>query len=94
MLSHLIKVGNNLEKEIKKLIKLSPIINDIYGKGLMIGVKCNVPNIELAANFRKKGLLVVPASNNVIRLLPPLNVTIEEAKKAGYFISEAIREFK
>ena len=66
----------------------------IFGKGLMLGIKCNVPNIDLAKALREKGLLVVPASNNVIRLLPPLNITKKEAKQAIDIINEAVYEFK
>ena len=44
--------------------------------------------------LREKGLLVVPASNNVIRLLPPLNITKKEAQKAIDIINEAVNELK
>ena len=38
----------------------------------MLGVKCRVPNGEVAAAARAEGLLLVPAGDNVVRLLPPL----------------------
>jgi acetylornithine/succinyldiaminopimelate/putrescine aminotransferase len=60
----------------------------------MIGIKCHVSNQDLTKILRDKQLLVVPASNNVIRLLPPLNVTKKEAKKAVDIIKEALSEFK
>jgi acetylornithine/N-succinyldiaminopimelate aminotransferase len=95
LLDDVMKLGNYLHKEINKLIKKNPkILIKVFGKGLMIGIKCHVPNIKLTGYLRDKGLLVVPASNNVIRLLPPLNISKKEAEKAIYLISEAIREFK
>ena len=44
--------------------------------------------------LREKGLLVVPASNNVIRLLPPLNITKKEVQEAIDIINEAVNDLK
>ena len=60
----------------------------------MLGIKCSVSNSDLARTLREKGLLVVPAANNVIRLLPPLNITKKEAQKAIDIINEAVNELK
>jgi len=60
----------------------------------MLGIKCSVPNSDLAKILREKGLLVVTASNNVIRLLPPLNITKKEAQKAIDIINEAVNDLK
>ena len=82
-LKNVIDVGNFIEKEIKKLIKENPSkLKSITGKGLMLGIKCIIINTDLCEKLREKGLLVVPAANNVVRLLPPLNITIVEAKIA------------
>ena len=53
-----------------------------------------VKTTDLAKILREKGLLVVPASNNVIRLLPPLNITKKEAQKAIDILNEAVNELK
>jgi acetylornithine/succinyldiaminopimelate/putrescine aminotransferase len=45
----------------------------------MIGIICNINNAELCSNLRNEGLLSVPAGDNVLRLLPPLNITSEHA---------------
>ena len=95
LLNNVINLGVYLEKNIKNIIsKNTNVIADIFGKGLMIGIKCNVLNTDLAKALREKGLLVVTASNNVIRLLPPLNITKKEAQQAIDMISEAVNEFK
>ena len=49
------------------------IVEEIRGEGLLIGIKCRVPNTELATAARGQKLLTVPAGDNVLRLLPPLN---------------------
>ncbi|MCP8941082.1 aspartate aminotransferase family protein [Alsobacter sp. SYSU M60028] len=50
------------------------IIEEVRGEGLLIGVKCRVPNTDLAAAARAQNMLSVPAGDNVLRLLPPLNI--------------------
>lgn len=95
ILNNVNKLGNYLNKEINNLvIKNKKVISHVYGKGLMIGIKCNIPNNKLAISLRNKGLLVVSASNNVIRLLPPLNISKQEAEKAISIINEALNDFK
>ena len=82
-LKNVIDIGSFLENEIKHLIKENPSkLKSITGKGLMLGIKCIIKNTDLCEKLRKKGLLVVPAANNVVRLLPPLNITRIEAKIA------------
>lgn len=56
------------------------IIEDIRGEGLMLGIKAAVPQADLLQAIRAEHLLGVPAGDNVIRLLPPLIVTAEEAR--------------
>jgi acetylornithine/N-succinyldiaminopimelate aminotransferase len=61
------------------------VIEDVRGEGLLIGLKCVVPNTDLAAAARKEHLLTVPAGDNVLRLLPPL--VIGEAEVAAAIAS-------
>ncbi|NTF40816.1 aspartate aminotransferase family protein [Rhizobium rhizogenes] len=57
------------------------IIEDIRGEGLMLGIKAAIPQADLLQAIRAEHLLGVPAGDNVIRLLPPLIVTAEEARE-------------
>ncbi|CDM56329.1 MULTISPECIES: aspartate aminotransferase family protein [Rhizobium] len=57
------------------------IIEDVRGEGLLLGVKAAVPSSELLQAMRDAHLLGVPAGDNVIRLLPPLVVTPDEARE-------------
>ena len=92
-LKNVIVTGNYLQNEINKLIKTHPTkIIDFLGKGLMVGVVCGISNLEVCSAFRSKGLLTVPASNNVIRLLPPLNTTVKEVKIAVKMMKEALSD--
>ena len=58
----------------------------------MIGIKCTVANNLLSNKLYENGILTVNAADNVIRILPPLNITITEIKKAIYLFKKSIKE--
>jgi acetylornithine/N-succinyldiaminopimelate aminotransferase len=57
------------------------IIEDVRGEGLMLGIKARVPVADLLKAVRAEKLLAVPAGDNVLRLLPPLITTAEDARE-------------
>ena len=78
-LSNVIALGKYFEGELLKLKEKFPnIIEDIRGKGLLKGVKLKVDNLTFMNLLFENKLLVVKASENVIRLLPPLIVNKSE----------------
>jgi acetylornithine/N-succinyldiaminopimelate aminotransferase len=58
------------------------IIVDIRGKGLLIGIKLIPNNREFMAAARDQKLLVAGGGDNLVRLLPPLVLTLDEAREA------------
>ncbi len=58
------------------------VIAETRGAGLLMGLKCVVPNTDFVEAMRKEHLLSVGAGDNVVRLLPPLTVSISEARDA------------
>ena len=66
------------------------LISDVRGTGLMLGIKCAKSNTDLVMAMRNEHLLAVPAGDNVVRLLPPLIVTAEEARDALSRIEAAL----
>ena len=60
----------------------SDIFADLRGRGLMIGMQCKIANNDVVAALRDENLLTVGAGDNVLRILPPLNVTQEEIDTA------------
>src|SRR5690606_32578439 len=78
LLEHVRALGLKLRQKLAMLADQHPqIIESVRGEGLMLGLKCRVPNTDLVAALRAEHLLAVGAGDNVLRLLPPLN--IEEA---------------
>lgn len=70
------------------------IIEDIRGEGLMLGIKAKIANTDLLMAMRVEHLLGVPAGDNVIRLLPPLTVTAEEAREGLARIERAAEHLR
>ncbi|MCZ8100408.1 MAG: aspartate aminotransferase family protein [Burkholderiales bacterium] len=68
-------IGLVMKQRLAELKDRHPaVIEDIRGEGLLVGIKCRVPNTDLASAARNEHLLTVPAGDNVLRLLPPLNI--------------------
>jgi acetylornithine/N-succinyldiaminopimelate aminotransferase len=75
--------AERLRGELALLVKRHPsVVEEIRGKGLMIGLKLGVPNTEMQARLRAAGLLTVTAGDNVLRLLPPLIIGETEIAEA------------
>ena len=72
-----------ISQGILGLIDLYPdVFQEIRGTGLMLGIKCKCPNVDFVQKGYENAILTVPASDNVIRLLPALNITYEEINQA------------
>jgi len=77
------RVARLLWRRLVELARRHPaVIAEVRGAGLMLGLKCLPPNGEVIAALRAAGLLAVPASDNVVRLLPPLIITEDEVEEA------------
>lgn len=68
----------------------SPLIKDIRGKGLMIGIEIDGSPSDIQKKALEKGLLVLTAGKNVVRLLPPLIITKEEIEKGVEILKESL----
>ena len=90
-LSEIVKKGEYIVEKIKNLN--SPVIVEIRQKGLMIGLQLKLKDRETPKDYAKKclhdGLLVLTAGDDVLRFLPPLNISYEEIDE-GLKILEGI----
>ncbi|MAW85041.1 MAG: acetylornithine transaminase [Phyllobacteriaceae bacterium] len=65
------------------------VLAEVRGSGLMLGVKCVMPNATVNAALRTARLLAVPAGDNVLRFLPPLTASDDEIRQAVERVREA-----
>ena len=71
--------SNKLVSGLEELIKRHKNkIKDVRGKGLMLGVECYIENSVVTKKSLEAGLLLVNAGENVVRIMPPLNITEED----------------
>jgi acetylornithine/N-succinyldiaminopimelate aminotransferase len=82
-LDHVAAMGLRLKQRLAGLKdEHGGIIEEIRGQGLMLGLKCKVPNQALLQSLAAERMLTVQAGDNVVRLLPPLIVGEAEIDEA------------
>jgi len=83
LLAHVNEVAGYFTQQLSGLKDRYPdVVADIRGRGLLIGVKLLTPNREFMQHARDEGLLIAGGGENCVRLLPPLVLTLEEAREA------------
>jgi acetylornithine/N-succinyldiaminopimelate aminotransferase len=81
-----------LWNELRHVVTDYPaIFTDVRGAGLMLGLKCAIPQGEVSSAMQAEGLLAVNAGDNVVRLVPPLVVTDADCEAAVDMIRDAAR---
>jgi acetylornithine/succinyldiaminopimelate/putrescine aminotransferase len=69
-------------------------VKAVRGKGLLLGIEldCKIPTSEFTAKCLDNGLLVVAASNQTIRLIPPLIINEDEIHEGMDIIEKVLNE--
>lgn len=74
-LQHIADAGLRFRQGLARIQDTYPgVVDEIRGEGLMLGIKCKVPNKDVAAALRDQHVLCVGAGDNVLRLVPPLTI--------------------
>ena len=79
---------NKIKNDYPKIIK------EIRGKGLLIGLKLNIDQTKFIKKLMDNKLLTIRAAENVVRILPPLNVRKNEIDQALRVIKKVCSEIK
>jgi acetylornithine aminotransferase len=85
-------MGIYLQQQLGKQLEGCESVVDIRGQGLMLAVELNTPCAGLVDKAAKKGLLINVTAESVIRLLPTLNLTTDEADQLVNLLSEVIKQ--
>ena len=70
------------------------VIAEIRGEGLMQGLRLRVPNADFAAAARAEKIIVIPAADNVVRILPPLIVSDDEIREGVRRLGRGMPSFR
>ena len=94
-LDHVNAVSTRLLQRLAEIKDRHPaVVADVRGQGLLLGIKAHVPAGDLIAALREEGMLAPGASDNVVRLLPPLIVSEEDVGIAVEKIEAACRRIE
>lgn len=82
-LEHVNRMSLLLRQNLAEIVDSNPqLFSELRGEGLMLGLKCRIPNSAVITAFLEEKLLTVQAGDNIVRLLPPLIITETETGEA------------
>ena len=82
-IEHVARTGSKLKQQLGALQdRHRAVIAEIRGEGLMLGIALRLPVGDFTKAAREEGLIIIPAADNVARLLPPLIIGDAEVAEA------------
>lgn len=85
------EVGGHLIRRLREIAKTCPNVREVRGLGMIIGVVLSHEAKGVVEACLKEHLIVNGTADNVLRLLPPLNLTREEADSGLAIIERALK---
>jgi predicted acetylornithine/succinylornithine family transaminase len=85
-------VGEYLRTSLAAFCDKYDAVKSVRGAGLMIGIVIEADLAPVLAKAKAAGLLALTAGENVLRLLPPLTITTEQADEAVRILDSALAE--
>lgn len=86
--------GEYMKASLKTLQKKYPLIKEVRGIGLLLGMELDRPGQDLVLLCQERGLLINCTAERVIRFLPPLITTRDEVDQALGILDEALQVFQ
>jgi acetylornithine aminotransferase len=93
LLAHAESVGAQMKADLERELGSLPGVKEIRGQGLMLGVELDRPCGALLGQACEAGLLISVTADTVIRLVPPLIMTHEEAREVVARLVPLVRAF-
>ena len=92
VIANAVAVGDHLKAALTKALTGLAGVKEIRGMGLMLGIELMLPCGELLMQAANHGLLISVTADTVIRLVPPLIITIAEADEIVSILVPLIQE--
>ena len=86
------KLGIHVLEKLNAIASRHPSIRAVRGKGLMVGVEMRFDVLNIILQCLDQGVLILDAGRNIIRLLPPLVIDIDQLDQALSILDEVIGE--
>ena len=88
-------ISGYFSQKILGLVREFPsVFEELRGSGLMLGLKTKIENISFTNEAFNQNLLLAPASDNVVRILPPLNITKQEVDYVVELLSKTAQRLE
>jgi acetylornithine aminotransferase len=84
------RLGDQIRETLRTSLTKNAHVVDVRGKGMMIGIELDQPCGELVSLALERGLLINVTAEKVVRLLPPLVFTEEQARLLADELSKLI----
>jgi acetylornithine/N-succinyldiaminopimelate aminotransferase len=91
LLPHIDEMGRYFRGRLHELQKQFPIIREVRGQGLMIGVDLNIPGKQIVLDAIEQGLLINCTHDTVLRFLPPYISTEKEIDRAVRILKRVLK---
>lgn len=86
--------GTWLKTKLTELKNQTGLIKEVRGEGLMLGVELHIPAAELVQRLLKAGFIANATAVNVLRLVPPLNIPIEDLEQFLEVLREEMKKLE
>ncbi len=86
------KMGKIFREGLEKLKEKHPIIREIRGKGLMIGIEMKFEVKDILMGLIEKGVLMLYSGRNILRILPPLVISEDDVTKVLHALDSVLTE--
>jgi predicted acetylornithine/succinylornithine family transaminase len=90
VLANCVAMGERIRAGLRQLAARHPIVQDVRGPGLLVGVALAAPGAAIVDRCRAAGLIINCTANTVLRLTPPLTVSAEEVDEALGILDQAL----
>jgi acetylornithine aminotransferase len=87
------ELGSRLRELFETQLGELPMVREIRGRGLMLGIELAEPCGELVGLAMQQGYLINVTAGNTVRLLPPLIMSDQQADELGHAVIGLVRDF-
>ena len=94
MLHHVKDISSLFFNRFEKLKEIDSRITDVRGMGLHIGVELSFKGRDLVKKSLENGLIINCTADNVIRIVPPLTITRDEAEEGIALFEKIFSEYR
>ncbi len=92
LLENVETVSSQMFQRLEQLQSTYPVIKDIRGRGMHIGVELTVPSRPVAEACLAKGLVINSTANTVLRIMPPLTISLERSSEGLDILESVIKD--